>query len=294
MGQSATKFRMTVVQGDGPFSSAERESLVQMVAEEVAAHDRTATASSNESVPPGELASLDPTVVEISIHIANAGVITAVVHGLFQCIARWQRAKGAPIKVKLGDAMVEFPGGASEDRLKAIIDAVTSSQKPSPAIIRDVIFRLTGTACKGIVSEEIRNGNAVYHVEDGTTIYLCTVEKDKWAVVVEDGTETLVWTEAPDASVKSSLQMIKLLIEPAIGPLNPQFCKTLWHHDKNIQRKWFSTDKGPLILHTRPHPLGSEAICEMRNEQLFVHYIWERATGGVDPTKIKRINSLTF
>lgn len=171
--------------------------------------------------------------------------------------------------------------------------------KTTPQEIRTITEALTGLKTIGIVTK-LEQGEGEeeafeLRVPDG---YLITIRENlglNVTLIGHDKEALFNWSDIPVKQSQNGSQLIDLFFKDDINAsVNPKFIKCLSDVKHDIQRKFYSTDHGDVIIHTRRHPIGTEIIIEIVDEGKIQRCLWEQSTGIVETRNEPVLTSIPF
>jgi hypothetical protein len=121
-------------------------------------------------------------------------------------------------------------------------------------------------------------------------------ENDGWIIGVynQQGRLLFRWISADKGDYQTAVELINAFIHINRKSTNPIFQKAFLDVTNDIERKYFNSDLGTIILHTRRHPIGTEGVIEVPDKGIILRYLWERETGSISPENLKELSSLPF
>lgn len=170
------------------------------------------------------------------------------------------------------------------------------SRNSTPQEIHKIVEFLTGINFKGVVEKQEHLEGEVYRINliDGYLICIKHEAMQIWSVIQFEQDETPIhsWSNLPTEETQFGIQLINALITNNGKITNPVFQKQAMNSE--IGRKTYNTDIGVVIIHTRRHPVGTEIVVEIPNQETIMRCIWERSTGSIDINKVEYLLMLPF
>lgn len=171
-----------------------------------------------------------------------------------------------------------------------------SEQETSQAI-RTMAEELTGLQTTGSIEKLIKNGKEGFKVrlEDG--FLLCLRNLHGWDVgkVGQDGKVCRTYTSCPGAEAKLGKTLVDLVLNDHLK-LSADFVfeKGVYEIGKEIQRFYYKSDIGKVILHLRRLPESAEGVIEVKDRMIVLRFGWNQLFDRVDIGAIQRISSVPF
>lgn len=133
------------------------------------------------------------------------------------------------------------------------------------------------------------------NVADGSFL-VCTKVDHGWIVCLfgHDNKLKAGWQNFPTEKTQFGIQLINHFINANGKSVNPVFEKEFMDAEHNIERKSYATDIGPIVLHSRRHPVGTEVVIQVIGQGLILRYLWERSTSSIDPNLMQELSVLPF
>lgn len=300
-----------------PITLAELQSITALVNASAARHD-----------PPfGSLLMLDgtpATFVHITLQLRPAAAASGVVEAVVRAVAAWARQYELDLDLSLTDSggdVVPLASGAGESELHEITEQLNRGLRstveaamqqeppdvtapPTPEQVRKVIAKTTRLKMTGVVRRLDYEDGPFYKIKINHGWIFCTRSASGrgWEIWQKTSDETQpkrIWfTESLYVHHNLSL-MLDLVL--AIDPpgLEAEFSHVVNEIDSGVERKYFHTRLGPLIVHTRLVEMegdrATETVIELTNPRRYLRCVSKRYAVVESPaTTFLRVASLPF
>jgi hypothetical protein len=107
-----------------------------------------------------------------------------------------------------------------------------------------------------------------------------------------DGMPSATWSTRFGDAERTGVSVLDLFLAGEGLTIGATHVVTRTESKPDIRRKRYSTSIGPVTLHTRGHPDGSEAVLESGDPPRFIYYLWQRSTSRI--TEIRDLDALPF
>lgn len=166
----------------------------------------------------------------------------------------------------------------------------------TPQIVKEVVESITDMRSTGLVNRLSRLDAQSFKVSVSNGFIVCLRKGQGWQLVHFDsrGQATTAWSTNPDETTRAGAEAIKHVLQLGGISVEPIFERAVTEIEKDIQRKTYASEIGPLTAHSRRHPQGTECLIEAPKQALILRYIWERSTRTIDASKIERTSELSF
>ncbi len=158
----------------------------------------------------------------------------------------------------------------------------------NPEDVLQIMRDLTGEEIDGVVVKPDKEQDNLFVVPDLDADWVGAKEEDGW-VVIRDCVPRHFWSDIPDESVQSAARVIDILLADSSESVNPRFIRL--YHGGDIARKWFDTDQGLVVSHTRRIGSTIDAALEVVGARI---YKYEVVNGKLDTDDIVLIEQLPF
>jgi hypothetical protein len=170
------------------------------------------------------------------------------------------------------------------------------SERLTPQQIRDTAARITGITPSGVVERQKHVQGEAYKINIPEGFLVCLRQTEGWIISLFDkngNLPTTIYTDIPNERTERFAQFLNFVVKREDGkPISVHFIRGELKSD--IERKFFATDVGPVTVHTRGHPLGSEGVIQLTDLGRYLSFIWDRAKGGVDLATLREVSQLPF
>jgi hypothetical protein len=176
--------------------------------------------------------------------------------------------------------------------------------------VRLIAEALTGTKITGPVERQTNSSEEAYRIccDDGD--YFCLRHGAGWIVYLLDRNEKplFAWSNVqpkddPGATVINLFLHRDAFYCPDGPSWNPVFLKSSLDFNSKIQRKFYSTDLGTVIVHFRPRPNDTEIVLEAvgpttafgtKMLSIIIRCVREDRTGQIDKHSIQLLKAVPF
>ena len=156
---------------------------------------------------------------------------------------------------------------------------------------------LTGLTTSGPVEKLIKNGKEGFKVRLPDGFLLCLRGLHGWdvGVVDQDGKVCRTFTTCPGSEAKLGQQLVDLVLNDNLK-LSADFVfeKGVYEIGKEIQRIYYKSDIGKVILHTRRLAESVEGVIEVRDRMIVLRFWWDTFFEGIKIRSIERISAVPF
>ncbi len=171
------------------------------------------------------------------------------------------------------------------------------SEQETGQAIRAMAEDLTGLQTTGSIEKLIKNGKEGFKVRLPDGFLLCLRGLHGWEVgkVGLDGKVCRTYSTCLGAEAKVGRQLVHLVLNDKLK-LSADFVfeKAVCEIGKEIQRLYYKSDIGKVILHTRRLAYSAEGVIEVKERMIVLRFPWDQLFDSLNIGAIERISSVPF